>query len=53
MASSKVPVVRNAKTGSVTVRVPKNPMTGTFVSESKSTGRIIVSASTKKSSRAV
>lgn len=53
MASSKVPVIRNAKTGSVTVHVPKNPMTGTFDSTHKPTGRIVVSASTKKSSRAV
>lgn len=52
MASSTVPVIRNAKTGSVTVRVPKNPMKGTFDLDSKPTGRIVVSASAKKTSRA-
>ena len=48
MTKKTVSVTYNGKTGSYTVRVPKNAATGTFVSESKATGRIEVRASSKK-----
>lgn len=48
MATKKPAVTRSTKTGSYTVRVAKSASTGTFVSESKATGRIEVRASGKK-----
>lgn len=48
--TKKVAVVRNAKTGSVTVRVPKSASTGKFVVESKPDRTIQVRASANKAS---
>ena len=50
MATKKVAVARNAKTGSYTVRVPKSASTGKFVTESKATGRIEVRSTATKTS---
>jgi hypothetical protein len=50
MAAKKTTVTRNAKTGSYTVHVAKSATTGTFVTESKVTGRIEVRSSIKKAS---
>lgn len=50
MAAKKITATRNAKTGSYTVHVSKSATTGTFVNESKVTGRIEVRSSVKKAS---
>ncbi len=44
MAAKKTVSIRNATTGSYTVRVAKNASTGKFVSGSKATGRIEIRA---------
>lgn len=51
MATNQIAAVRNAKTGSYTVRVPKSARTGRFVApKAKPQGRIEVQTSRQKTS---
>lgn len=47
MATKKVKAVRNPRTGSYTVSVPRSAVTGRFISRSAQTGKLVSSKNTK------